>query len=295
MNREAPRSQRAAVATWALWDFGATGLNAVVITFVFSVYLTEQVGAGLPGDSTPASWLGRALTIAGVCVALLAPATGVLVNAAARRRTALAVLTGLVVALTAMMGLIRADHSYFLAGLALLAGAAACSDLATVPYNAMLRGLSDGTNSGKISGLGSGAGLALLRGLGGDATRLLYTVGWHEVPLPAELGTVDGTWLIAGFNERGTSEAEARRHGRAGFNELADQLASCIPFDPSADAMTLGQVLADAQERGGCRSPAWCGGRAKPRRANPSPTRRRGWTPRSRTCSARCTPRPVAG
>ena len=26
---------------------------------------------------------------------------------------------------------------------------------------------------------------ALLRGLGGDATRLLYTVGWHEVPPPA--------------------------------------------------------------------------------------------------------------
>ena len=26
---------------------------------------------------------------------------------------------------------------------------------------------------------------ALLRGLGGDATRLLYTLGWHEVPAPA--------------------------------------------------------------------------------------------------------------
>ena len=26
---------------------------------------------------------------------------------------------------------------------------------------------------------------ALLRGLGGDATRLLYTLGWHEVPPPA--------------------------------------------------------------------------------------------------------------
>ena len=26
---------------------------------------------------------------------------------------------------------------------------------------------------------------ALLRGLGGDATRLLYTLGWHELPPPA--------------------------------------------------------------------------------------------------------------
>ena len=49
---------RSRVVAWALWDCGATGVNAVVVTFVFSVYLTEQVGAGLPGPTTPASWLG---------------------------------------------------------------------------------------------------------------------------------------------------------------------------------------------------------------------------------------------
>ena len=59
---------------WALWDCGATGVNAIVATFVFSVYLTEQVGAGLPGGTTPASWLGRALAAAGLVVAVLAPA-----------------------------------------------------------------------------------------------------------------------------------------------------------------------------------------------------------------------------
>ena len=74
---EPPTASRSRVAAWALWDFGATGVNAVVITFVFSVYLTEQVGSGLPGPTTPASWLGRVLTIAGLCVAFLAPATGI--------------------------------------------------------------------------------------------------------------------------------------------------------------------------------------------------------------------------
>ena len=151
----APRS---GVVAWALWDCGATGVNAVVVTFVFSVYLTEHVGSGLPGPSTPASWLGRALTIAGLCVALLAPATGVWVNAPNRRRTALAASTGLVVAMTAAMSLIRADYHYLWLGLVLLACTAACSDLATVPYNAMLRQLSRGANSGRISGLGSAAG-----------------------------------------------------------------------------------------------------------------------------------------
>ncbi len=71
---------------------------------------------------------------------------------------------------------------------------------------------------------------ALLRGLGGDATRLLYTLGWHEVPVSGETATVDGTWLVCGFDE------------------LAAALPSCIPFD--RDAGLLGPVLAEAAERG---------------------------------------------
>ena len=151
-------ASRSRVVAWALWDFGATGLNAIVITFVFSVYLTEQVGAGMSGTTTPASWLGRVLTIAGLGVALLAPATGIWVDGANRRRTALAVLTGLVVAMTSAMSLIRADYHYLWPGLVLLAATAACSDLATVPYNAMLSRISTQDNRGRISGLGSAAG-----------------------------------------------------------------------------------------------------------------------------------------
>ena len=150
--------ERSRVVAWALWDCGATGVNAVVVTFVFSVYLTEQVGAGLPGPTTPASWLGRVLAIAGLFVALLAPATGIWVGPAHRRRTALALLTGVVVAMTCAMSLIRADYHYLWPGLILLACTAACSDLATVPYNAMLRQLSTAETSGRISGLGSAAG-----------------------------------------------------------------------------------------------------------------------------------------
>jgi UMF1 family MFS transporter len=146
-------ARRSGVVAWALWDCGATGVNAIVVTFVFSVYLTEQVGAGLPGDTTPASWLGRVLTLAGLSVALLAPATGVWVDAPHRRRGALAVLTGVVIALTCAMSLIRADYHYLWPGLILLACTAACSDLATVPYNAM-----PPQNSGRISGFGMAAG-----------------------------------------------------------------------------------------------------------------------------------------
>jgi acyl transferase domain-containing protein/short-subunit dehydrogenase/acyl carrier protein len=76
---------------------------------------------------------------------------------------------------------------------------------------------------------------ALLRGLVGDATRLLYTLGWHEVPPPPSsdgAGNVSGTWLIAGFDE------------------LAAELPGCISFDRTTDPEPLGQLLAQAHERG---------------------------------------------
>jgi UMF1 family MFS transporter len=122
------------------------------------VYLTAGVGDDLPGDTSPASWLGRALAAAGIVVALLAPATGVWVDAPGRRRRALAVLTGMVVLLTASLSLIRDDHRYLWPGLVLLACTAACSELATVPYNAMLRELSTPQTSGRVSGFGLALG-----------------------------------------------------------------------------------------------------------------------------------------
>ncbi|SEH72747.1 MFS transporter, UMF1 family [Mycolicibacterium rutilum] len=149
---------RKQIVAWALWDFGATGLNAMVVTFVFSVYLTSAVGDDLPGSASPASWLGWALGLAGLVVAVLAPVTGVWVDAPWRRRRVLAVLTGLAVVLTAAMSQIRDDYHYLIPGLLLLAAASACNELATVPYNAMLRQLSTPQTSGQISGMGLGLG-----------------------------------------------------------------------------------------------------------------------------------------
>jgi acyl transferase domain-containing protein/NADPH:quinone reductase-like Zn-dependent oxidoreductase/acyl carrier protein len=79
---------------------------------------------------------------------------------------------------------------------------------------------------------------ALLRGLAGDATRLLYTLGWHELPPQPSRGdgegarNVNGTWLIAGFDE------------------LAADLPGCVSFDRNTDPELLGQLVAQAHERG---------------------------------------------
>jgi MFS transporter, UMF1 family len=170
---ELPRApNRSQAVAWALWDTGSAGVSAVVVTFVFSVYLTGAVGKGLPGGVTPASWLGRALAIAGIAIAVLAPVIGVWVEDPRRRRLALTVLTGLVVGFVCSMSLIRERPDYLFAGLTLLALGAACGDLASVPYNAMLRQLTTPQNSGRISGFGLAAafvgsvGLLLLVYLG---------------------------------------------------------------------------------------------------------------------------------
>ena len=146
------------VVAWALWDCGATGLSAIVATFVFSVYLTSSVGLGVHGSTPPASWLGRALAVSGSTIAVLAPLIGVWVESQHRRRIALGLLTGLAVALTGAMFLIRDNPSYLGAGLVLLAATAACLDLGGVPYNAMLRQISTPQTTGRISGLGAAAG-----------------------------------------------------------------------------------------------------------------------------------------
>ena len=146
---------RSQVLSWGLWDVGATGVNAIVVTFVFSVYLTRSVGDDLPGTTTPQSWLFRALALSGLVVALLAPVTGIWVDAPWRRRRVLAMLTALVVLLTSAMSLIRDDYHYMWLGLVLLAGTSACAEISTVPYNAMLRQLSTPATSGRISGFGS--------------------------------------------------------------------------------------------------------------------------------------------
>jgi len=153
-------ADRQPAIAWVLWDCGATGMGAIVVSFVFSVYLTQVVGEGTPGGATPASWLGRSMTIAGLAVAALPPVTGVWVQSARRRGASLAAFSGLAVVLTAAMSLIRDDPSYFFAGLALLAVAATAGDLATVPYNTMLRQFSTPETSGRISGFGLAAGFS---------------------------------------------------------------------------------------------------------------------------------------
>lgn len=145
---------RGHVVAWGFWDWGSSAFNAVILTFVFSVYLTDKVGDDLPGGISPSAWLGWALGLAGLVVAVTAPVSGQRFDASAKRKRSLAVLTGLCIASMTLMFFVHDDYHYLWLGLMLLGFGSAFFELASVPYNAMLRQVSTSAMVGRVSGFG---------------------------------------------------------------------------------------------------------------------------------------------
>ncbi|MFE7798965.1 MFS transporter [Nocardia sp. NPDC057440] len=145
---------RGQVVAWGLWDWGSSAFNAVILTFVFSVYLTDKVGDDLPGGISASAWLGWALGIAGLIVAVTAPISGQRFDATAKRKRSLAVLTALTILAMALMFFVHDDYHDLWIGLVLLGFGSAFFELANVPYNAMLRQVSTQATVGRVSGFG---------------------------------------------------------------------------------------------------------------------------------------------
>jgi UMF1 family MFS transporter len=136
---------------WALWDWGSAAYHAVILTFVFSVYLTDAVGDARPEASAA---LGYAMGAAGLFIALLAPVIGQRADASGRRKLATGVWTGCTIAATAALFAVRDDPGYLWLGLALLAIGSVVAELAQVSYNAMLSQVATPATIGRVSGFG---------------------------------------------------------------------------------------------------------------------------------------------
>lgn len=179
------------VLAWSLWDWGSAAFNAVVVTFVFSVYLVDAVGSDLPGRISASSWLGWSLGAAGVFIAVLAPAFGQRSDAHGRRKRSLFIMTFAVVVIMAGLFFVKDDYHYLWLGLLLIAGGSVIFELCQVPYFAMLRQVSTPRNVGKISGIGWAFGY-----LGGIVLLLICLFGFisGDGPTRGLLGvpTADG-------------------------------------------------------------------------------------------------------
>ena len=94
------------VIAWGLWDWGSAAFNAVITTFVFTVYLVSD-SFGAKADNESALSLG--LAIAGLFIALLAPVTGQRSDRGGRTVFWLGGYTAVVVAVSAALFLVRPE------------------------------------------------------------------------------------------------------------------------------------------------------------------------------------------
>ncbi len=148
-------SSKGRILAWASWDWGSAAFNAVMTTFVFTVYLTSQ---SFGGEDAASASLGGALAIAGAVIALLAPVTGQRSDAGGRRKLWLGVNSAAVAVLTALCFFVYPQPGFLLLGVSLIALGNIFFEFAGVNYNAMLSQVSTPANIGKVSGFGWGMG-----------------------------------------------------------------------------------------------------------------------------------------
>ncbi|MGJ9412322.1 MFS transporter [Aeromicrobium sp. CF4.19] len=161
------------VLAWSLWDWGSAAFNAVIVTFIFSVYLTDAVGEDLPGRISASTWLGISIAVASLFLAVLAPVLGQRSDAGGQRKRSLGLLTVSVVVVMGGLFFVKDDYHYLWLGLVLLALGTVLFELAQVPYFAMLRQVSTPATVGRVSGIGWGFGY-----LGGIVLLLICFFGF---------------------------------------------------------------------------------------------------------------------
>ena len=166
------RSRTMQVAAWASWDWGSAAFNAVMTTFVFTVYLTSQ-SFGDPAQASAV--LATGIALAGVAVAVLAPVLGQRADAGGRRKTWLGINTLAVCVLTAACFFVFPGPEFLIFGVVLIALANVFSEFAGVNYNAMLSQISTPATVGKVSGFGWSMGY-----VGGIAALALVLVGFVQ-------------------------------------------------------------------------------------------------------------------
>lgn len=166
-------SNKRSVFAWGLWDWGSAAYNAVIVTFIFSVYLVDGVGADVPGPLRASSWLGLSSAAGAVFIAVLAPALGRGSDDSGARKKTLFWLTMAVIVVMLSLFFVENDWHFLWYGLVMMAAGSIIFELASVPYYAMLRQVSTPKNVGWVSGFGWAMGY-----LGGIVLLLICYFGF---------------------------------------------------------------------------------------------------------------------
>lgn len=162
---------RRGLAGWFLYDWANSSFPTVILTFVFSAYVTRAVA---PTPEIGTAWWGAAVAVAGLSVAVIGPLLGAVADRGGRRKPWIAGFTLACILLTAALWFIRPEPGYLLPAVLLAAAGLLTFELGQMFYNAMLPDLVARGRLGRISGWAWGLGYS--GGLGCLAACLLLLV-----------------------------------------------------------------------------------------------------------------------
>jgi UMF1 family MFS transporter len=174
-NGIAPKRSKRVTFSWALWDWAEQPYPTLMQTFIFPVYLTGAVAAGMANADMMLGW---ATAIAGIILALIAPVLGRRSDQNGRRKFWLLVNTGILIVVTASAFFVEPKTEYFLFGLVLYGIGSVIQESAFINYYAMLKGVTTEKNIGRVSGYAWGLGY-----IGGIILLVIALVGFY---LPGE-------------------------------------------------------------------------------------------------------------
>jgi UMF1 family MFS transporter len=213
------------VTGWALYDFGSSAFNTLMVTFIFNRFFTDVIA----GDSISGTILwGTALNISAVIVALLMPVLGAVADYSGRKKLFLVLFALQAILFTLFLFFMGPGDAIPAALLFIVANVG--FESANVFYNAFLPEISTTRNIGRISGFGFflgymggliclALGLGMVRGwlpaenhLNVRATSLLVAVWYLLFSLPMFLGVPERTQRRS---------ASLGTYARQGFHRLA--------------------------------------------------------------------------
>ncbi|WP_018297367.1 MFS transporter [Corynebacterium lubricantis] len=271
------RTDKLSVAAWSAWDAGSAAFNAVLLTFIFSVYLVDTVGKNVEGSISASQWYSFAMAAAGVFIALVTPVMGQRADQKGTRKRSVVMWTLLTIVAMALLFFVEdSSAQYFWLGVILLAVASVTIEFAEVSYFAMLNQVSTPETVGKVSGIGWAAGyvggivLLLVCFVGfisgdGDTRGLLnlpienglnirlvalFAAAWfflHALPLMFRIPEITGQ--DAGFKESFVDSykrlfRDIKQMWHTNRNGLTFLIASAVFRDGLAGVFTFGAILA---------------------------------------------------
>lgn len=236
--------ERRRIFVWCLFDWANSPYTTLVVTFVYSAYFAQTFA---PDVVTGTAWWSRAVAIAGLVVALLAPPLGAAADRGGLRLRFLAATTSLCVLATAALTFVAPDGMQAaLLALTLFVLADIGFELGMLFYNALLPTIAPPDRLGRVSGFGWALGYA-----GGLVVLVLALVGlvqpqqpWFGIPREAGFNyratcLLAAVWLAVFALPLFLSLREERRSGApvglsSAFHELAATLRNLRNYRDAA-------------------------------------------------------------